>query len=235
MNLFFAADLSADTLTLEGEEFRHCVQSFRQKAGDRILLTDGKGTRAEAQIDELRKRSLSLTIEKRETPGSGRPYTLEIAIAPTKNSNRVEWFVEKSVELGIDSISFITTKHSERRKIRLDRMKRIALAAVKQSRQFTLPTISKLEDLSTYLNDHPVIEQQEAWVAHYHPEAPSLTSSDNKKGHYRVMIGPEGDFSEEELKKIQEAGWSLCTLGHRRLRTETAGLSVVDYFHWNHL
>lgn len=235
VNLFYVSSLDDDPITLEGEEFRHCVQSFRQQEGDTILLTDGQGTKAQARIDHIQKKSLTATIVNRESPGSGRTYHLEVAIAPTKNINRIEWFVEKSVELGIDAISFITTTHSERRKIRLDRLERIAVAAMKQSQQYSLPELHALQPLEAYLENKPVTGDQRAWLAHFHPEAPNLTAEHNKNGHYRVLIGPEGDFSEDELSDIRSAGWKICTLGDRRLRTETAGLSAVAYFHWLHV
>ena len=234
MNLFYMPDLSSNTLLLEGEEFRHCTQSFRQKVGDRILLTDGKGTRAEAQIEDIQKRSLTAIIENRSNPGSGRAYSLEIAIAPTKNINRIEWFVEKSIELGIDSISFLLTHHSERRKIRLDRLHRIAVAALKQAHQYVLPTLRPLQTLEDYIDSQKIQAGEHAYLAHYTPSSPSLSAEHTTKGNYRVMIGPEGDFSSEEVSYIRDAGWTPCTLGEQRLRTETAALSAVAYFHWLH-
>lgn len=235
MNLFHVPHLQTDTVTLEGDEFRHCVQSFRHQVGDQILLTDGQGTRATARIDKIKKRALIATVETRQNVGSGRDYTLEIVIAPTKNINRIEWFVEKSVELGIDKISFITTAHSERRKIRLDRIERIALASMKQSQQYQVPTIKDLQSLESYISKAPLSDSEEGWLAHYHPDAVDLSASHTKKGNYRVLIGPEGDFSEEEIDYIQSVGWKICTLGDKRLRTETAGLAAVSYFHWIHV
>jgi 16S rRNA (uracil1498-N3)-methyltransferase len=234
VNLFFAPDLSANALQLEGEEFRHCTQSFRQHVGDHILLTDGKGTRAEALIDDIKKRSLTAIIKNRSNPGTRRPYTLEIALAPTKNINRIEWFVEKSIELGIDSISFLLTHHSERRKIRLDRLHRIAVAALKQAHQYKLPTFRPLQTLEDYIESQPIQGDDRAYLAHFTPNSPSLSAEHTTKGNYRVMIGPEGDFSSEEVSYIREAGWTDCTLGEQRLRTETAALSAVAYFHWLH-
>ncbi len=235
VNLFYVPSLDTEKITLEGEEFRHCVQSFRHQVGDTIQLTDGRGTKAQAQIDDIQKKSLGATVVTRESVGSGRTYHLEVAIAPTKNMSRIEWFVEKSVELGIDLISFVITAHSERRKIRLDRLERIALAAMKQSQQYSLPTLHPLQPLETYIENQPVTGDQIAYLAHFHPEASHLTAEHNKNGHYRVLIGPEGDFSEDELTNIRSAGWNMCTLGRRRLRTETAGLSTVSYFHWLHV
>lgn len=235
MNLFHVPQLQTETVVLEGDEFRHCVQSFRHQLGDRILLTDGRGLRAIARIEKVEKRALFAAVEERENMGSGRSYTLEIAIAPTKNINRIEWFVEKSVELGIDRISFITTEHSERRRIRMDRLERIALAAMKQSQQYQVPALIDLQPLTDYLQKAPLATSELAYVAHYHPDAVDLAATHTKNGAYRVLIGPEGDFSEDELNIIGSEGWNMCTLGNKRLRTETAGLAAVSYFHWLHV
>lgn len=235
VNLFYLTDIGEEYLLLKGDEFRHCTQSFRHGVGSHIRFTDGRGLKGEAVIETIEKKELSARILSLETVGTERNYQVEIAIAPTKNINRMEWLVEKSIELGVDRISFLLTYHSERKRLRLDRMERIAVAALKQSRQYQLPDIQPLQSLSDYFENDPVTEQQNAYIAHYQEGVSSLKTLSPTEGHYRVLIGPEGDFSPEEVALAKDHGWTLCTLGDRRLRTETAALSAVAYYHWLHL
>ncbi len=235
VNLFYVTDVGEEHLLLTGDEFRHCTQSFRHGIGSHIRFTDGRGLRGEAVIEAIEKKQLTARILSRETVGTERNYKLEIAIAPTKNINRIEWLVEKAIELGIDRISFLLTYHSERKRLKLDRMQRIAIAALKQSQQYQLPDIQGLQTLSDYFENAPVTAQQNAYIAHYQKGAESLKTLSPSEGHYRLLIGPEGDFSPEEVSLAAANGWTVCTLGDQRLRTETAALSAVAYYHWLHL
>ena len=218
MYLFFHPEITS-TFQLGDEESHHALRVLRLNQGDIIHLTDGKGTFATARIEHTTKSNCTCgLISSQQYPK--KKYSISLAIAPTKNSDRIEWMVEKCVEFGIDSFIFIGTQHGERKKINIDRIKKITLAALKQSQQYWLPAIQEM----SFEN----ILQQKAdqkFIAHVDQTNPQLLQKEAKPGlHYLVLIGPEGDFSASEIDWALQAGFRKVSLGPNRLRTETAGL-----------
>lgn len=228
MDLFFTENWDQQTAILTGDEARHCARVFRHGPGESILLTDGKGHRITAVIESISKNEVLCRTEKVEDVGSGRKYKLDLLIAPTKNLQRMEWLLEKSVEIGLDRIFFMKCFHSERKKIRVDRLERIALAAMKQSRQYILPEIHDIHPFQEMV-EKTELSQQYKLVAHLSESSQKVNELLSPKGHYSFMIGPEGDFSEEEIGLALQNDWKICSLGDQRLRTETAALTAVNF------
>ena len=195
---------------------------MRLKSGDSIDVTDGKGVFYEAQITnpDLSKCGFEIRTTK-VLPQKA--FRIHIAIAPTKNTDRIEWFVEKAVELGIDRISFILCANSERKSIKIDRLEKISVSAMKQSRQAWLPQLSPLLPFKDVLNS----AAKQKFIAFVDSQNPQhLKSAAKPGGEALVLIGPEGDFSTEELQNALDLGFQKVSLGRNRLRTETAGLAA---------
>lgn len=189
--------------------------------GDVLQLTDGKGTLAVAKIKSISKNDCFCElVESKIIPS--RNYFIHLAIAPTKNSDRMEWMLEKCVELGLDKISLITTQYSERKKVNMERLHKIAVAAMKQSQQAWLPLIEDNLPFKKILN----CEAEQKFMAHVDINNPHhLKNLATAQKKYLILIGPEGDFSGEEVEAALHAGFQKVSLGNNRLRTETAGLA----------
>lgn len=219
MRLFYKPDINTST-KLSEEESKHCIKVLRMKKGDVLKIIDGKGKSFECEIthDHQKKCEVKInsTKEHETTPH------IHIALAPTKNMDRIEWFVEKSVEIGISEISFIQTKNSERKNLRLDRLEKIAISAMKQSHKYFLPKINALspfEDFIELVNqDVNLIANQTEGKLNYISSIATPTKS------VCILIGPEGDFTKEELEKVKTKDFTPISLGPHRLRTETAAL-----------
>lgn len=220
MNLFFQPGIPEGIIYLDAEESRHAVRVLRMTEGDQLDLTDGKGYFYSAKITKADSKKCQFEIlEKREV--KKRNFQIHIAIAPTKNADRNEWFVEKAVEIGIDEISFIICKNSERKTINMERIEKIAISAMKQSQQAWLPKLNPIipfKEITSGKNDQKFI----AYVDATNPVHLQSVAQRDKK--YLVLIGPEGDFSKEELDLALQNGFQKVSLGHNRLRTETAGI-----------
>lgn len=222
MNLFYQPDLPNGAHYLEEDESRHCVKVFRLSSGDSIKVTDGKGTLYTCRIAKADSKKCTFEITHQLTQAP-RDYFIHVAIAPTKNSDRIEWFVEKAMELGIDQISFFQSEKSERKSINLDRIQKLAISALKQSGQLLLPILSPIQDFNAII--HLKADQKFiAFVDHHNPD--HLKDKAAKAKHILVLIGPEGDFSTRELTLALENGFQKISLGPNRLRTETAGLAA---------
>lgn len=222
MQLFYQPEIVNNCHHLDSEESRHCVQVLRKKEGDIIHITDGKGGLYTAKIIHANKKDLQFRIKKTEKTLHVN-YQLELAISPTKSMNRMEWFVEKCVELGIDHLYFIKCHHSERQHIHLERLNKKAISAMKQSLKTFLPTLHPIISFE----DMVVKPIQQKFIAHVDNENPILLISSAKSGvNIRVLIGPEGDFSINELNLASENGYLKISLGKSRLRTETAGVAA---------
>ncbi|MFM9840047.1 MAG: 16S rRNA (uracil(1498)-N(3))-methyltransferase [Cyclobacteriaceae bacterium] len=220
MNLFYQPHIADGILNLNAEESRHAIKVLRMVKGDALHLTDGKGFFYTAQITEADAKKCSFEIiDKKQSPK--RDYQIHIAIAPTKNADRMEWFVEKATEIGIDKISFILCRNSERKTINLDRIEKIAISAMKQSGQAWLPKVSSIVPFNEVLK-HNVSQKFIAFVDEKNTN--HLKSVAKSNGNYLVLVGPEGDFSQEELNLALENNFKKVSLGNNRLRTETAGL-----------
>lgn len=226
MHTFFFPDLSSNLITLDEDESKHAVRVLRLVIGNEVMLVDGKGTRAFANVSEDHPKRCSLEISKREKETTDRNYKLHIAIAPTKNLDRLEWFIEKATEIGIDSILLIGCDHSERLTVKLERMEKVAISAIKQSQQSWLPEIKGVIAFKDFLKSVPASAQK--YIAHCYEGKKILLKSEVKPiEDIFVLIGPEGDFSKEEISSAIENGFVPVSLGERRLRTETAALVAV--------
>lgn len=219
MHLFYDPNITEDTVSyqLNEAESRHVCKVLRLKEGGRVGLLNGNGLYAEAQITDADSKRCSVEIISREQqPLPSR--SVHIAIAPTKMNERMEWFVEKTTELGITEITFLLSKNSERKTIKPERFHNIAISAMKQSKRLFLPKINDLTKVDAFIRNHP-----NGYIAHcFEGEKQSLLKIfDNSSP---VLIGPEGDFSPEECEMAKKHGYREITLGENRLRTETAGL-----------
>lgn len=221
MQLYYAPDI-ADDNRLPETESQHCIKVMRLGTGDEIFATDGKGFLYKCRITATSGKRCTVDIIEKSHGERDRDYMLEIAIAPTKNIDRTEWFVEKSTEVGIDKIDFIKCRYSERKEIKCDRIEKIAVAAMKQSLKLHKPALSGMVDLRDIIKA-PFDGQK--FIAHCHGgEKKPLKDACRPGMNTLVLIGPEGDFSIEEVEAAKNAGFIEVTLGNSRLRTETAAV-----------
>lgn len=227
MHLFYQP--SQDDFLTE-DDSRHAIKTLRLGIGEVIAVTDGNGNRYTAVITKADARNCQFRITDTQTTRP-RPFSIRICVAPTKNMDRIEWFVEKAVEIGIERISFFIGQHSERRVLKLERLEKIAVSAMKQSLQSFLPRLDEPVSFGEMLKKG---DEPQRFVAHLPAdEQPvSLANIAEPNGQYAVLIGPEGDFSEHELKQATEAGFRMVTLGSNRLRTETAALTACQFLNF---
>lgn len=227
MNTFFGI-IQNNVAILNEDESLHCVKVLRHKVGDIIQVIDGNGTRAIGKIEAAHAKQCAVSLIEKEVVKQTRKYKLHIAIAPTKNIERIEWFVEKAVEIGIDEISFIKCKNSERTVIKDDRLKKVAEAAVKQSQQAYIPKINPLIDFKEFIkkniSDVKLIAHCENESKHHIKQFITTTKT------FTVLIGPEGDFTKDEIALALSLNYVPVALGDSRLRTETAGLFACGAF-----
>ncbi len=222
-NLFFQPGISSGITSLNPEESRHCIKVLRKKTGDTIYITDGNGSVFEASITQADSTQCFFQVQ-RILLNKPRGYSFRLAIAPTKHTDRMEWMVEKCVELGIDRISFIQTAHTERTVIKTDRLKKIVTSAMKQSLQPYLPVLDPICSFSDFLL---CVQGGEKFIAYGSDEAhPHLMDAASAGSACTVAIGPEGDFTPDELALAKENAFIAVSLGAYRLRTETAGLAA---------
>ncbi len=223
MNLFYQPGIKQGILHLDTEESHHAVRVLRLAEGSSIQLTDGKGFFYSASMTNANPKKCEFEI-KGEQFVARRKFNVHIAMAPPKNSDRTEWFVEKAVEIGVDKITFLLCQNSERKKINLERIQKIALGAVKQSQQPWLPEIEDMRKLSDVVKDHA----DQKFIAVVDPENPiHLKTLTLPNKSYHILIGPEGDFRSDEIESALQNGFAKVSLGSNRLRTETAALVAV--------
>jgi len=223
MDLFYSTDIRNLLIFLPEEEARHAVQVLRHQVGDAIGVIDGKGGFYEATIIEVGKKKCVARVEREQQQYQKRPFFLHIGIAPTKNIDRFEWFLEKATEIGIDAITPLLCEHSERRKLRNDRLEKILLAAAKQSQKAYLPLLNELTPLEKFLTDAAVTSQR--FIAYLGEDVKGTLKENYRAGQsVTILIGPEGDFSGEEIRRALACGYQGVSLGNSRLRTETAGI-----------
>lgn len=225
MHIFYTPDISQNTYTLNEEESKHCVRVLRLSKGAIVNLVDGVGGFYTAEITDDHPKKVSLSILSVETEFHKRNNYLHIAVAPTKNIDRMEWFLEKATELGIDEITPIITDRSERRVVKDDRLNKVITAAVKQSIKAYHPKLNEAISFDDFLKQ-PFDGQQ--LIAHCIDDQKKEYISDLVQPHkkYLILIGPEGDFTAEEVNLALNKGFKPLTLGENRLRTETAALAV---------
>ncbi|GAB4249504.1 MAG: 16S rRNA (uracil(1498)-N(3))-methyltransferase [Ekhidna sp.] len=220
MNTFYQKDIQSDINTLSPEESRHCTQVLRHKVGDVITIFDGNGGKHEARLKTVHKNGCEFEIVKSQL-SQPKAYHIHLIIAPTKNIDRIEWLIEKLGEIGVDEVSFIITKHSERRKLRMDRLEKKAVSAMKQSGN---PWKTKLNDLNDFKDTVSKLQPDTLkYIAHVDQNHEPLISNLKPDQKVEILVGPEGDFSEDEVAFAKANGFIPVSLGPHILRTETAG------------
>ena len=226
---FYSPDIEKNHF-LPDEEARHCVRVLRKNIGDEIVIVDGKGKRFFCRISSISRHNVEVEILRTETVPCHWHPKIEIAVAPTKNADRIEWMVEKLTEMGIDRFTPLKCEHSERKNINQERLNRIAVSAMKQSLKATCPEIDELTSFQQYVNE-PF--EGDKFICYCDNDKPRETLLDLKysKRPVRILIGPEGDFSKEEVEEAFKMNYKPITLGESRLRTETAGLIACADVH----
>ena len=225
---FFVPDAAQQT-ELPADEAMHALRVLRLKSGDEMFLMDGEGNYYRAQVTIAATHRCFYEILEtmpQERQWQGRVH---LAIAPTKMMDRIEWMVEKATEIGVDEVSFLNCQFSERRLVKTTRLEKIIVAAVKQSHKAYKPQLHEIESFKAFIHEP---REGRKFIAHCYEEVPRSylfeeLKKDGDTEDATVMIGPEGDFSIEEVKMAVEAGWQSVHLGESRLRTETAGLSAI--------
>jgi len=224
MQLFYLEN-PKDEIILSIEESKHATKVLRKKEGDILNFTDGKGGFYKAEITVADTRKCRLQVVSTEQKAKQHNYHLHIAIAPTKNMERFEWFLEKACEIGIDEITPIICSHSERKVIKTERCNRILLSAIKQSLKYHLPKLNEVISLNDFLEKD---FEGTKYISHCeeNDEKKELKTV-NKTGKTLILIGPEGDFSQKEIDLALQSQFKAVSLGTSRLRTETAGIIAV--------
>jgi len=232
MNLFYTENFGPENNQLSDEEAKHCLRVLRRQQGDIIQVTNGSGELFTGTLDIFGKKAF-VNITDTEQIHKTRDYYLHIAIAPTKNMDRLEWFLEKCTEIGIDEISLLLTAHSERKKIRFDRVEKIVLSAMKQSHQMHLPKCNDLISYKQFIEQD--FSEYQSFICHCENEftKKNLKAYPTQK-KILILIGPEGDFSLDEIKKADQLGFKGLDLGINRLRTETAGIVACQNIQFTH-
>lgn len=222
MNLFYAPNIEGKYFTLDKEESKHIVKVLRKTEGEIIHFTNGKGLFFETQIISAIPSACEVEVLKSYEGDDKRDYQLHIAIAPTKNNDRTEWFLEKSTEIGIDEITPIICEQSERKVIKHDRFEKVITSAIKQSLKSYHPKLNEQQKLKTFLD---IDFKGQKFIAYIDKDVTLELTKAYKKGEdVLILIGPEGDFRPEEVELAKEKGFIPISLGKSRLRTETAGL-----------
>lgn len=224
MHVFYTPDI--DTCPeLPEEEAGHCLRVLRLGVGDEVMLTDGKGFFYKAVISAATGKKCQVkVVEKIEQEKFWKGH-LHLAMAPTKNMDRIEWFAEKATEIGFDELSFLNCRFSERKVIKTERIEKIVVSAMKQSLKARKPIVNEMTDFAKFMQRD---FQGQKFIAHcYEGEKPLLKEVLKPGEDALVLIGPEGDFSPEEVQKAEALGFQPISLGKSRLRTETAALVAV--------
>ncbi len=221
MPVYYSDNISGDRALLDEEESRHCIRVLRLKKGDSVKFVDGRGTMYDAVILDPDPMHCGLNILDSREKYLGRDYRLHVAIAPTKSMDRFEWFLEKATEIGVDEITPLICERSERRTIRMDRCRKILVSAMKQSGRAYLPVLHNPVDFERLSMGTPEGIQL---IAHCKAGEEDYLGKLDRSGNWLVLIGPEGDFIEEEISLARESGFAEVSLGDAVLRTETAGV-----------
>jgi 16S rRNA (uracil1498-N3)-methyltransferase len=223
VNLFYQPAIQQGVYHLDPTESKHCTKVLRKKSGDRIHITDGKGFLYEALITVADPAECRFEIHETK-PETEKSFRIHIAISPTKHADRLEWFVEKAVELGVDRISIMTCEHTEHSHFKIDRLEKIAISAMKQSLRLKLPSVEGPIAFKDFVNEAEATSKLIAYVDVKNPE--HLKKVAQPHSDYVVLVGPEGDFSKNEIDLAITKNFRKVSLGSNRLRTETAGLAA---------
>jgi len=222
MHLFYTPDISSNQYTLPEPESKHCIKVLRLKKGDIIHLSDGNGNLFKTVISDDHPKRCMLEVINIQKDYRKRNYKIHMAVAPTKNINRYEWFLEKATEIGVDEITPLICEHSERRVIKPERLNKVITAAMKQSLKAYHPKLNNAIKFKEILKN-----KKSGYIAYCSDEYRDHLKTIYQKGEDAlILIGPEGDFSKEEVDAAIEAGFKPVSLGMNRLRTETAALAA---------
>jgi len=223
MNLFYSPHIDGDVFALDEKESKHAIRVLRLARNDKVVLIDGRGGWYEALIEDDHPKRCKLRIQSHTPDYHPLPYHLHLAISPTKNMDRFEWFLEKATEIGISEITPLLCHRSERRQVKAERLERILISAMKQSLKAYKPILNDLVDIETFM---AVEREGTKGIAHCIPGDRTPVSDLPQNSQYTLLVGPEGDFTEEELSLALGAGYLPFHLGESRLRTETAGVYI---------
>lgn len=228
MQIFYTPDIAVNP-ELPEEEAGHCIRVLRLTEGDEVLLTDGKGFFYKAAISRAHAKHCEVSIlESWQQPALWN-FRLHIAVAPTKNMDRMEWFAEKATEIGLDAITCLNCRFSERKEIKMARLEKILVSAMKQSQKATVPQLEGMTDFRSFIS-RPF--EGRKFIAHCEDGAKTLLKQTYCPGENAlILIGPEGDFSPEEIELALANGFEPISLGESRLRTETAALAACHTIH----
>lgn len=239
MEIFWTEDIAGGICRLGEEESVHCVRVLRHRAGDRINIIDGHGTMYECTLVADSPKGAEARIEQAHQNWGGHPYDLTMAVCPTKNIDRYEWFAEKATEFGVDRIVPVIGEHSERKILKPERMNRILLSAAKQSLKASIPELSDTISVRDFIEGTAGTDALKmiAYCFDDGQERHSIREvlENNDAKEVIVLIGPEGDFSREEADAAVAAGYVPVHIGESRLRTETAALASVSMIYYRNL
>ena len=227
----FIGNIEGNSAEINGDESHHFTKVLRGKVGQEIQITDGKGKMGKGIVSQINSKSVEIDLNEIIENHEKRPYKIHIAIAPTKSMERMEFFMEKATEIGIDEITFLKTFHSERKNINLDRCRKILVSAVKQSLKVYVPQLNDLVKFNDFVKEnHP----ENKLIAHCDEDFTRVNFKEliHPQKDYLILIGPEGDFSKEEIELALQNGFTGISLGNQRLRTETAALNAIFAANW---
>jgi len=225
MQLFYNPHIQSDIFELDEKESKHAIRVLRMVRGDRVILVDGKGGWYEAHIIDDHPKHCKLQIESHTPDYRPLSYSLHLAVAPTKNLDRFEWFLEKATEIGITDVTPLICMRSERKEVKLERLDKIIVSAMKQSLKAFKPVLHNPSGLESFLR---VRREGTLGIAHCYPLERRGLGELELSGNYTMLVGPEGDFTEGEVSQAIEAGYFPFHLGVSRLRTETAAVVITS-------
>ena len=229
MHRFYAPDI-ATTMLLPDEEAQHCVRVLRLKEGEDIEVVDGKGTLYRCHIVNANAKNCAVAVDETVSVAPHWGCRITVAIAPTKNMDRMEWMAEKVTEMGVDRIVPLLCRYSERKVLKTERLRKILVSAMKQSLKATLPELDEMTPIADFIKNAP---SGQRFIAYCDPEIPrrDFVKEYEAGNDVTIMVGPEGDFSQPEIRAALDAGFIPVTLGNSRLRTETAGMFACAAVH----
>lgn len=232
MELFYSQDIEGGICRLDHDESGHCIRVLRHRAGDEISVIDGRGTLHKCRITSDSHKGVEAAVVDSISDWGGHPYRLHLAVCPTKNNDRYEWFAEKACEMGFDELSPIIGDHSERRILKTPRVEKILISASKQSLKAAVPVVNEPVSVKEFIEANADKDGLKLIAYCFDDERVPRRSIKEVLGGYdgtdvTVMIGPEGDFSHEEAELALKAGFIPVHLGSSRLRTETAAITAA--------
>lgn len=233
MELFYSQDIAGGICRLDHDESGHCIKVLRHRSGDMINVIDGCGTLHICRITSDSHKAVEAAVTESHEGWGGHPYNLHMAVCPTKNNDRFEWFAEKACEMGFDELSPVIGEHSERRVFKTARAEKILISAAKQSLKAAVPVVHEPVSVKDFIEAAAPEEDTLKLIAYCFEDdnIPRISIKEAlnscKSGKVIIMIGPEGDFSKAEAQAALQAGFIPVHLGESRLRTETAALAAV--------